>query len=480
MNRTRRPTVHRIFMLAVLGLLPALLPHWSAVRGAPTDNVTSATGKGNASAAKSEPAQDSGKAPAEKGEPAADPNPALLDPLDNPWTYKGFLRGLALGTRTAGITGSKSDFLWATTKGRIGAEYAGKRWVAELRGDLEWIFSGEHDDTTFRALTSTQANNEALPLRRSGRVGGDALLGSNAHRLNAGYKTNDRHFVVGRQAIGWGEGRLINPLDLITPSGPFLVDSEDVPGADALNFTEFVGADKSLQVVAVAHRSGNESDAEKISSTNADLLTRWKSSGADVEWSVVGGRHFRSMVLGAELVLLKWDASIRMAALARREESEQLRLGARDKSIFVLGWSYAFDGGKLPVSLEALYNDGAIGNQLPGQLVLAYEGLRSTGEVPPAPNDATFFQTRGRTITRNRVLIQGSVGREIDPIQRVDLVGVYDPHGRSAFVSGAYTRSLSDESVWIAALQIFGNAGGPQGEFAGRGPLFYSLVRLHF
>lgn len=387
---------------------------------------------------------------------------------------------MVVGARSAGLTGESRDLYWGTSKARLGGEYSGDRWTAEARGDLEWLFTDNPDSFAFRAVSAPGTRNQALPLDKQERVAGDALVRRSAHRLNAGYKTDVRHFVVGRQAISWGEGRLINPLDLITPRGPFLVDEEDVPGADAVNYTEFFGPQRSFQVVVVPHRQDGESDARRMGSVNTDAVARWQSGGDDLEWSLLGGRQFRSAVAGAELVLSKWDASIRFAALGRREESELLRLGGRDKAIFVLGWSYAFQGGRLPVTVEALYNDGAIGNELPAQLVFAYDGLVTIGDVPPAPQDATHFQTRGRTITRQRALLQASVNREIDPIQNIGAAVIYDPRGRSGFVGISYTRSLSDESIWLTSLQVFGNRGGAAGEYAGYGPRVYSLVRLHF
>ena len=414
-------------------------------------------------------------APESSGEPTQP-----VDRFDSPWTTKGFVRGMVIGARSADLTGGNRDIVWGSPKARLGAEYQGARWTAEARADLEWLFTDNPDSLAFRAISAPGTRNRALPLDDQERVAGDAILRRGAHRFNGGYKTDSRHIVVGRQAVSWGEGRLINPLDLITPRGPFILDSEDVPGADAVNYTEFFGLQKSLQFVVVPYRQDSHSDARRIGTDNTNAVARWQSGGEDLEWSVIGGRHFRSSVAGVEAVLLKWDASIRLAALGRREESDILRLGARDKSVFVLGWSYAFQSGRLPITLEALYNDGAIGNDLPTQLMLAYDGLLSTGDLPPLHDDATFFQTRGRTITRQRLLLQGSVGRELDPIQRIDALAIYDPRGRSVFAGLSYTRSLSDESVWISALQLFGNRGGNAGEFAGRGPLIYSLVRLHF
>ncbi len=408
------------------------------------------------------------------------PKPDEATGAESAWKPSGFIRGGVFGARAPDLTGGTTDHAWATSSLRLGVEHKGDVWVGEGKVDLRWVFAQDVDDLTFRGLTTASARNRALLSDSNRRVGREALLQSGLHRLNAGRKTDRRHVVVGRQAIGWGQGRLINPMDLITPRGPFLVDEEDVPGADAISYTEFVGSERSLQFVLVPHRAGGERSPARMSSYGADLLGRWQATSGDLEWFVLGGRQLRSSVAGTEFVLTRWDASLRLAYLGRREESPEVHMTPELTHVIVAGASYAFDRGRLPVTVEVLHNSGAIGDDLLPRTMLAYEGLVVLGEAPVSPDDETFFRSNGRLITRAHNLLQMSLGRELDPLQRVDVVGVVDPAGRSGFLGLHYRRSLGDETVWSVSLNLFGNRGSPRGEFAGRGPMAYSFVRHHF
>jgi hypothetical protein len=106
---------------------------------------------------------------------------------------------------------------------------------------------------------------------------------------------------VGRQAVGWGLGRLWAPLDLFAPMSPTDLDREERRGVDALRLTLNLTASSYFEVVAVGG-SEVDDDGEREVTWGASALAwllrveRW-----GVDFLLTAGKVGRDRVIGAGL-----------------------------------------------------------------------------------------------------------------------------------------------------------------------------------
>ena len=404
-----------------------------------------------------------------------------FDDLDSPLTFPGFVRQLFDVQKAPSLLGPAKTTSSSASRARAAAVYKEEQSGFEAHGsaNFDLIYSSDID------AWNADIRNRFLPTGWS-QEHGRFLLKEDVHRLFIASRGTKWHFVLGRQAISWGQGRLINPLDLITPRGPFLADEEDVPGADAMSVSYFPNARESFQIVCVPYHR-NDSSMRAVNSRDANLLLRRQFSRGSLEATLLGGRHFHSWAAGGEIVLTKWDASFRAAYLGRREEKPHNPLSSRVlESLpaaahqFVFGASYAFWKGTLRANAEIFFNSAASGDNPTGPLFAALEGMAAAGGAPPAlPNDDIFFRTNGRVTSKNPVLVQLSLGGNFTELTSGNAVAIVDPQGKSAFVGPQVSVSLDDETVWAVDVRIV-LPGGSDAEFSGNSRELLTYVRRHF
>ena len=408
---------------------------------------------------------------------------------DDPWLLGGFVRQLADIRRSEGLVGSlsgggESAVLTGATRLRLGAEYKGEIFFFESALDLEGIYARGTDSLSFQTQWGQRTRHRVLGLE-SVESRGETLRRAQAHRLNVAWKTSHLHVTIGRQAIGWGQSRFLNPLDLLTPRGPDLIDSEDLPGADAFNVRYFFNESDSLQAVFVPD-AGPDAHQGAYRARDQNGLLRYQATIGTLDLVFLGGRHFHSRVLGTEFVLAYADASFRLAYLGRRQDepgswTQRLLFADFKQNTYqvVLGAGYAFFRGKLRTSAELFYNSNPYGNAtLPG-LLLLYGGLTGADVIAPDRNDLVYYRLTGRIMTRNPWLIQLSFGGELTYRMSLDLTLIADTYSGGAYFGPNLSFSISDESVWVLGASL--NFKGGQGaEFSGRSSGLYSYYRLHF
>ena len=404
-----------------------------------------------------------------------------LEQFESPYHFGGFFR--------QGISGLKPYYpvdkgytdITSETRFRLFAEYSEGPWQAEGSGNADLIFTNHPDSPAFKPLYASQVRNRFFSLEGK-REYRDYLLRGNVHRFNAAYKSADFHVTVGRQAISWGEGRLLNPMDLITPVGPLIQDLEDVPGADAINTSYFLNSYDSIQLVIVPYTREDERDLGRLRSQDATAIARYKGTFGNLDLVFLGGRQHRSYVWGSELNLTIWDAGFRFAYLGRQEDEKFHTdyLAQKDTHQIVLGASYAFFG-KLRSNLEVFYNsrpyeeDPYIPEQQQTEIRV------STDQQEPVEPDESFFRTQGRILTKNPYLIQASLGYDITDLITADIFGIWDPEGGSLLYGPQFTYSASNEIIIVAGARLYKIGAHPEeAEFRGAPPQAFAYLRWHF
>lgn len=120
-------------------------------------------------------------------------------------------------------------------------------------------------------------------------------------RLFFSFSLPGADIVVGRQAVGWGMGRLWSPLDVFAPLTATDIDREERRGIDAIKLTLPFSQTAFLEVVLAAglHTTDDGDDEITWSASSLAWLLRWNLWGLD--WMLMAGKVGPDRVVGAGL-----------------------------------------------------------------------------------------------------------------------------------------------------------------------------------
>lgn len=148
-------------------------------------------------------------------------------------------------------------------------------------------------------------------------------------------------FVIGRQRISWGVGRIWQPTDLFNPINPANFSKYEKDGADAISGKIFLGNFTDLELVL--------NFREKLNETNYG--GRFRTNIEKFDFSAMTGKFDRQIVIGGDFAGNLFDAGVRGEVIFSMNkdylDSNFIR--------FILGIDYQFSS-KLYALLEYQYN----------------------------------------------------------------------------------------------------------------------------
>ena len=406
---------------------------------------------------------------------------------DSKWKSDSFIRQSFLLNKSQipAPYKTRTDLLSSYTRLRLGVKYTGEKLEAEASGNVDFIFSNYTGTPEFQYLWMTENRNRMFFMEKI-HDEKDYLVRADVHRLNATYNSSKVKLKFGRQSISWGQSRFIDPLNLVTPTGPFIIDMEDIQGADGLDANYYINQTDFVELVVTPYRKMNDPDLKKLYYMDTNALLRYKGTFGNSDVMLVTGHHYHSWVWGGDISVTKWDASFRAGYLGRGERKlddyayfeTNGNLPPKIAHQGVIGTSYAFSG-KYRVNFETLFNSAYSKNN-PGLAEHAkQEGLTSAGFQQPIREDQSFFVSKGRIITKQPVLMELALGAEFTDTISANLITIYDPVGKSEVIIPNLSWNFHNEGVLVAGLFLYGNH-GREGEFIGAKPSAYIFMRWHF
>jgi hypothetical protein len=146
---------------------------------------------------------------------------------------------------------------------------AGWEMSDALAADLSYQISAEHLHLTTPATEVRPAYRigDPDPVLHEDRLGSSGLhanrLLQNLDRASLSYAHDGFDLILGRQAIGFGSARSVNPTDILIPFPLLALDTEDRQGVDALRILKPLGekGEVDLGLVAGHHGEGRDSAA---------------------------------------------------------------------------------------------------------------------------------------------------------------------------------------------------------------------------
>jgi len=397
----------------------------------------------------------------------------------------------------------KKNLFSSITQGRLGIAFKLKHFKFELLSDNKILFSNFTKSDEFNFHWMSNPRNRFFTLEYKKKTD-DYFFQESIHRLIFSYFTEHLQVTLGRQAISWGQGRFLNPIDLITPSGPFIFDIEDLTGSDSLNVLYYLNSLDFIQAVVTPYRRENQKDYRKIFNekngggadvllVDTNFLLRFKKSIQKIDISILSGYQFHTYVWGYDFSISKWGASFRTAYLGRQENSyfydklnldsyivDRINISHKITYQFTVGVSYAF-WEKLKTSLELFYNSNSYSKDENLAYMLYNEQYIQANISNPIYNDVSFFKTAGRVITKNPFVLQLSLDYEIVTALSGAIILMNDIEKQGYYLNLQLTYNLSDESVMILNYRnayVFDD--NNESDFSNYKPEVSLIVRWYF
>lgn len=152
-------------------------------------------------------------------------------------------------------------------------------------------------------------------------------------------------FIIGRQRISWGTGRIWNPTDLFNPINPADFSKIEKDGADAVSLSYAMGDFTDLNIVY--------NPQDKFRKNNAAF--RFRTNYATYDLAVIGGYFDRRYVAGFDFAGNLWVAGVRGEGIISMDKNDLSKNYAK----LVLGIDNQFTS-KLYALIEYQYNGEGI------------------------------------------------------------------------------------------------------------------------
>jgi hypothetical protein len=288
------------------------------------------------------------------------------------------------------------------------------------------------------------------------------------HALYRGWlnwETERFQVILGRQRIPWGVGRLWNPIDRFNPIAPLAIESEESAGIDAVVATWFAYEGAALDAV---YSPGDDGD-------DPSYALRLHGLVSDTDYSLMAGVFDDANTIGATVERNLGGMAVHVEAVYADPDARDWPVGRsrpRDLPSFwqvVVSLDTNIDVGKgIYALIEHLYNGNALGlgRGRAGSLLPFFEAtMTPPDELPPVlrgafpgpyvqPISADRFGG-SRVVTLARHQTGATLGYDLTPTLRGDLLVIYDWNGHSSAIAPQFSYTPRGDLEVTLGLQIF-------------------------
>jgi len=250
-------------------------------------------------------------------------------------------------------------------------------------------------------------------------------------------------FVLGRQRIQWGTGRIWNPTDLFNPINPASIDKIEKDGADAFSAKLHLGHLTDLHFIYNFRPTFDSSN----------IAARFRTNISEYDLSAMSGLVDKRLVFGGDMAGNLYDAGVRAEALWVGESED----GRRDSYLrWIFGADYQLTS-RLYLMLEYLYNG---------------EGIND----PKRYDYSRLF--RGEILNLNRKYLYLGAMYQLHPLVLTTVGFNANTNDGSGFVLANAVYSSSDNSMLSAGLLL--PFGSQTDEYRIYPTMFYAKAEFHF
>lgn len=354
---------------------------------------------------------------------------------------------------------------------RLTPEFSsGNTFTAHADFDSEAIFSNYGGSREFDAYWRISEYNDFLNMCWEAEGRGNPYYRAKLHRAWIKFNTPGFALTAGRQQVRFGSGRLWNPLDILNPVSPTLIEgAEEQKGSDVLR-TDFYFT-RSTELTLIANPMLTENRYRGMDRRDSNYAARFKIAALDTDFAVLGGWISHRAVAGADISAEFLDGVLRAGVIHSRPDGYDSYTQAGG------GYEYTFAGG-ISILAEYFYNQNGL--NFNKELRAAYlSGLagESGGEQ--------FYLLSNQFITFNRHYLGVALGYDFHPLVRNDFFVIIDFGGRGLCVNESLKYNIF-QNTDIVAGALFGRVfdgsrrGSDFDQFAGSRALYYLHLSFYF
>jgi hypothetical protein len=148
-----------------------------------------------------------------------------------------------------------------------------------------------------------------MDLTKSLDEGKGQILYHRIDRLSLTYQPPWGAITIGRQVVTWGNGLLFNPMDLFNPFAPTDIDRDYKVGDDMVSARLGLGEKGDFQILYIPRRNPG---THRIGGDQYSLGGKVHLPWRELEFDVMGARHFSDAVIGAGATGYLFDAAWRV------------------------------------------------------------------------------------------------------------------------------------------------------------------------
>jgi len=336
---------------------------------------------------------------------------------------------------------------------RISPDYRyGETLIVHGDFDSEVILSSYNGSYEFDAYWRPSSYNELVRASWEPVNDGDIYAGMKVHRLYAKISVSDFTLTLGRQQVRFGSGRLWNPLDILNPISPTLIEGpEEQKAADAARLDYYIN---DTTEITAAYEQKGYNDRPDYSMRNGNAIMRIKTTLVETDIALMGGHVARRAVCGADVSGIFFDGTLRGGLVCQ----DPIGIAGRGSFQGSLGYEYSFASG-LYFLAEYFSNSDSLNDdpELKGLYELSF--ISGTDQK-------NYFLLSNRFFTYNSYYSGMSLGYDFLQLFRGELFIIGDIEGRGLFLSPSLKYNLMENcDVTAGMMGGYTHDSGKQSDF---------------
>lgn len=288
--------------------------------------------------------------------------------------------------------------------------------------DNELIMSNYNRSFEFDGTWRPRHYNDFFDLSWEPYYSRDILYRTKIHRAYIKISKDFFSLSFGRQQIRFGSGRLWNPLDILNPVNPMLLEGpEEQQGTDALLLT--FNCNENTEISIIYDQKLRNNSFSDITAAGSNYLLRGKTTVSTTDIGVMGGWVARRGVVGADVSSTVLDGTLRESLLFSYPADQDVRWFFQAG----MGYEYTFSEG-VYLLVEYFYN----GNALNFNSKLEAAAAKS---LVAGIHQDNYYLLANQLFTNNEHYLGIVVGYDFIPLLRGELFTMVDIQGYALFLA---------------------------------------------
>lgn len=325
----------------------------------------------------------------------------------------------------------------------------GKEVLVHVECDNEVIFSNYNGTSIFDQLWRPSTYNKLTDASLEYDNAARSYYALRLHRGYAKITTDNFTIIAGRQLVRFGSGRLWNPLDIVNPLSPLLLEGpEEGKGMDGLRVEYYPEGSTEICLVYAPKRKNNLFRTRYLWGHNSSVIGRIKTVFGDTDAAILGGMLPKRLVGGVDIATVFFDGILRGSILCSRPDDYDSFITAG------AGYEYTFSGG-LNFLVEYFYNGNALNsNQM---LMNAYLEAGTSGM-----DEKNYEILANQFFTYNRHYLGVALSYDLTPLIHGDFMTIGDLEGQAVFCLPSLRYNM-EENLDLTLSTFWGFALGNPG-----------------